>query len=87
MLTFEYDEEKSRLNLAKHGIDFLEAQRIWEDPDGLEIQAKFESERRFIFIGMIGRKHWSAIFTYRGENIRLISVRRSRERERDLYES
>jgi uncharacterized protein len=87
MGSFEYDEEKSRANLEKHGIDFLVAQELWNDPSALEIQARSESEPRFILIGLIRSKHWSAVFTYRGEYIRLISVRRSRAREIELYES
>ena len=87
MNRFEYDENKSRTNLEKHEIDFLVAQELWNDPSALEIQARSESEPRFILIGLISSKHWSAVFTYRGENIRLISVRRSRAREIELYES
>jgi uncharacterized protein len=87
MSFFEYDEDKSRANLEKHGIDFLVAQALWNDPNALEVQARSESEPRFILIGLIGNRHWSAVFTHRGENIRLISVRRARAREIELYES
>ena len=87
MSFFEYDEDKSRANLEKHWIDFLVAQALWNDPNALEVQARSESEPRFILIGLIGNRHWSAVFTHRGENIRLISVRRARAREIELYES
>lgn len=87
MLTFEFDEAKSRSNLAKHGIDFGDAQLLWDDPRLLEIPAKTEDEPRFLVIGLINGKHWSAVLTYRGTNIRLISVRRSRTEEVTLYES
>ena len=87
MSFFEYDEDKSRANLEKHGIDFLVAQALWNDPNALEVQARSESEPRFILIGLIGNRHWSAVFTHRGENIRLISVRRARARAIELYES
>lgn len=87
MIEFEFDEAKSRLNLDKHGIDFLEAQVLWKDPDLLEIQANCQDEPRFLVIGRIGVKHWSAVITYRKSAIRLISVRRSREKEVELYES
>ena len=87
MSVFEYDESKSLSNLEKHGIDFLAAQALWSDPDVLEIKAKSDDEERFIVIGLTQNKHWSAVITYRGENIRLISVRRSRKREVLLYES
>ena len=87
MLSFEFDREKSKSNYSKHGIDFIEAQQLWDDPDLLEIPAKITDEPRFLIIGKIKRKHWSAIITYRAEKIRLISVRRSRKEEVKLYES
>lgn len=87
MHSFEYDEDKSLANLEKHGIDFSTAQELWQDPYLLEIQAKFNDELRFLVIGRIQAKHWSAVITYRDNNIRLISVRRSRKREVELYES
>jgi uncharacterized protein len=87
MSDFEYDDDKSQANLEKHGIDFLDAQALWNDPDLLEIRAKSEDEPRFLVIGLIGQKHWSAVVTYRNGTIRLISVRRSRKREVELYES
>lgn len=77
---FEYDDEKSQENLEKHGIDFTEAQTLWNDPDLLEFQAKSDDEPRFLIIGCIDKKHWSAVVTYRNERIRLISVRRSRRK-------
>lgn len=86
-MEFEFDEAKSKANKAKHGINFMEAQVLWEDPDLLEIPARTEDEPRSIVIGRIGNKHWSAVITYRGERIRIISVRRSRKEERELYES
>lgn len=87
MHEFEFDDDKSKANLKKHGIDFYTAQELWKDPDLLEIQAISSGERRFIVIGRIGAKHWSAVITYRNERIRLISVRRSRRKEVALYES
>ncbi len=87
MIVFEFDAAKSQTNLLKHGINFIDAQQLWNDPMLLEIPAKTEDEPRFLMIGLIGTKHWSAVITYRGENIRLISVRRSRTEEVALYES
>ncbi|HEY9278177.1 MAG TPA: BrnT family toxin [Methylotenera sp.] len=84
---FEFDESKSQTNLLKHGINFVDAQNLWSDPRLLEIPAKTEDESRYLIIGLINRKHWSAVITYRGVNIRLISVRRSRTEEVALYES
>jgi uncharacterized DUF497 family protein len=83
---FEYDEAKSQANLAKHGIDFVEAQALWQDGNLLRIAARTTDEPRFIVIGMIGSKHFSAVVTYRGESIRIISVRRSRPKEVEAYE-
>ena len=87
MARFEFDEKKSSGNLAKHGIDFHDAQELWKDPDLLQFRAKSEDEERYLVIGRIEAKHWSAIITYRGESVRLISVRRSRKTEIELYES
>ena len=87
MALFEFDDAKSATNMAKHGIDFRAAQELWNDPDLLEIEAKSEEERRHLVIGRIGQKHWSAVVTYREDTIRIISVRRSRKREEELYES
>ena len=87
MEAFEFDESKSKANKDKHGIDFLEAKTLWEDPYLLEIRAKSDDEERFLLVGKIDDKHWSAVITYRGERIRLISVRRSRKAEVELYES
>ena len=87
MNEFEFDVNKSQANLTKHGIDFEAAQALWKDPYLLEIRAKSEGEPRFLLIGMISEKHGSAVVTYREERIRLISVRRSRKKEVDIYES
>ena len=86
-MEYEFDEQKSKVNKAKHGIDFIEAQTLWEDIDLLEIPARTDDEPRTIVIGRIVDKHWSAIITYRHEKVRIISVRRSRREERELYES
>lgn len=87
MITFEFDETKSQANLLKHGISFIDAQGLWDDPRLLEIPANTEDEPRYLIIGLIQNKHWSAIITYRSSNVRLISVRRSRTEEVLLYES
>jgi uncharacterized protein len=83
---FEFNEAKSRANKAKHGIDFVEAQALWQDDNLLRIGARLEDEQRFVMIGLIGGKHWSAVVTYRASAVRLISVRRSRAREVQAYE-
>ena len=86
-MDFEFDENKSESNRAKHQIDFVEAQELWEDSDRLEIPARTEDEPRFLVMGKIRKKHWSAVITYREERIRIISVRRARTEEVALYES
>ena len=85
-MKFEVDLLKSRSNGKKHGIDFEKAQMLWADPDRIQIPAKEIDEPRFMVIGKIDGKHWSAIFTWRDENIRIISVRRSRDEEIEIYE-
>jgi uncharacterized DUF497 family protein len=84
---FEYDPDKGAENKRKHGIDFKDAQRLWADSGLVEIPARTTDEPRWLLIGKIEEKHWSAIITRRGDNIRLISVRRSRDDEVALYES
>jgi uncharacterized DUF497 family protein len=84
---FEYDSEKSNSNKNKHGIDFDNAQALWKDPYLIEIPAKIMGEPRFVVIGKITDKHWSGVLTYRNGKIRIISVRRSRKEEIELYEN
>jgi len=85
-MEFEYDEAKSKGNREKHGIDFEQAQALWDDPDLLELPARTEDESRYIVIGRIDGKHWSGVLTYRSELVRIISVRRSRKEEVTIYE-
>lgn len=85
-MEFEFDLEKNNRNKEKHGIDFYEAQALWDDPDLIEIPAKTSDEPRLMVIGKIADKHWSGIITYRGAVVRIISVRRSREEEIKIYE-
>ena len=84
-MNFEFDAAKSKANREKHGIDFIEAQRLWEDEDRIEIPARTEDEPRYVLIAVHRQKLWSAFFTYRKGCIRLISVRRARKEERGLY--
>lgn len=85
-MDFECDERKSLSNLEKHGVDFVDAQALWLDPALLEIPARTDDEPRYLAIGVIDSKHWSADITYRGEIVGIISVRSSREEEVVLYE-
>jgi uncharacterized protein len=83
---FEFDVQKSDTNKAKHGINFIEAQALWDDPYYIEIPVETVDESRSLVIGKIGDKHWSGVITYRGQSVRIISVRRSRKEEVDIYE-
>lgn len=85
-MDFEFDARKSRSNRTKHGIDFTEAQQLWHDPDLIEVPARTTDEPRFLIVGKIGDVHWSAVITYRSDRVRIISVRRSRREEVELYE-
>jgi hypothetical protein len=85
-MDFEFDSSKSESNKQKHGIVFDEARALWDDPHLLEIEARSTDEPRFLVIGKIANKHWSAVVTYRRDKIRIISVRRSRREEVELYE-
>ena len=86
-MAFEFDTRKSASNKEKHGIDFFEAQALWHDDNRIEIPALTEDEQRVLVIGRISGVHWSAITTRRRERIRIISVRRSRRKELEIYES
>lgn len=84
-MRFEFDEVKSAANRAKHGIDFIEAQEIWTDPDRIETPARSLDEPRYQVLGRLGEILWSAFVTYRDETIRIISVRRARPEEEARY--
>jgi uncharacterized DUF497 family protein len=85
-MDFEYDTEKSARNAEKHGIDFEQAQALWGDDDAIEIPANSKDESRFAVMGKLRGRHWVAFVTYRGESIRIISVRRARRNEVEWYE-
>ena len=84
-MNFEFDPMKSAMNKVKHGIDFEEAQFLW-DGKTVWLPLSYPAETRHLVLGMIGKRHWSAIVTKRKNSVRIISVRRSRREERKLYE-
>jgi len=86
-MRFEFDNHKGESNRSKHGIDFPAAQALWEDSDRVEIPARTEDEPRIMVIGRIGNRVWSAVITYRGEAVRIISVRQASRKEVAIYES
>lgn len=85
-MEFQYDPAKSHANKDKYGVDFEEAQAIWRDDNRLEVIARVVGEPRFLMIGRIGEKLWTAVYTLRGLNVRLISVRRARDQESEGYD-
>ena len=84
-MEFEFDQAKSEANRLKHGIDFVQAQELWKDLYALQIRAKSDTEPRFALIARMEGKVWSVFFTERSSKIRIISARRSRTNEEDLY--
>ena len=84
-MIFEFDPDKGQANLEKHGIDFEQAQTLWRDPDGLDVPSKYPQECRRLKIAAREGKLWTAIYTAREGKVRIISVRRSRENERNAY--
>ena len=86
-MEFDFDPRKSDANKTKHGIDFVAAQALWDDPERIEIPARTEDEPRYLVIGRIGERHWSGIVAHRGERVRIISVRPARKEEIEIYES
>lgn len=86
-MKFEYDVDKSHYNKHKHGIDFIEAQNLWNDEDLIKVSTLFEKEERYLYIGKLNDKYWTAVATHRNKSIRIISVRRSRKQEVSAYES
>jgi uncharacterized protein len=86
-MNFEWDEQKNNANRDKHGITFETAKLLWLDESRIEIRAPHPVEERRILIARLHGKLWSAVYTVRREfTIRIISVRRSREKEAALYE-
>lgn len=86
MLEFEFDPAKIVANRQKHGIDCSDAQALWRDTHRIEVPARTTDEPRWMVIGLIDGRVWSAVVTYRGDSVRIISVRPSRESEVALYE-
>ena len=86
-MDFEFDPDKSQANQHKHEIDFTEVQDLWQDPMRIEVPARTVDEPRWLVIGQLAGKHWSAVVTYRNERIGIIFVRRARKEEVAIYES
>lgn len=85
-MSFEFDQHKSQSNKLKHGIDFIDAQALWADPNAIIVPVMTDPESRWIVVGRILNISWTAVVTFRGSNVRIISCRRSRKKELDAYE-
>ena len=85
-MEFEFDLLKSASNREKHGVDFDQAQELWQDPMRIEVPARTVGEPRWLVVGRMGGRHWSAVVTYREDRIRIIFVRLARDEEIEIYE-
>ncbi len=83
-IEFEFDSSKSLSNKEKHGIDFIEAQALWQSSH-FEFSLITDGEARWAVIGKILDIYWTAVITRRTLKIRIISVRRSRNEEKEVY--
>jgi len=86
-MSFEFDRDKSQVNVLKHGIDFARAQLLWDDPNLIEVQARSDDEPRSLVVAQLDGKLWPAVITVRDDRVRIISVRRARPAEVAIYES
>ena len=84
---FEFDSSKSESNKVKHGIDFYSARKLWIDVNRIEIPARWVDEPRFVLIATLEKDIWSAVITLRKNRIRIISVRKARDNEKEIYNS
>ena len=84
---YEWNEKKNESNKAKHKISFEEGISIFEDPYAHTEEAASTTEPRYVTLGTVKEKVWAAFYTFRDDNIRIISIRRARDKERKLYES
>jgi uncharacterized DUF497 family protein len=84
-MTFEWDDAKRQTNLAKHGIDFLDVTRLFDGRPVATTRSPNPDEERYLTIGIIDERFVTAIWTRRGETIRIISARRTRDAEKRHY--
>ena len=87
MNEFEWDENKRSINLQKHGIDFIDAVLVFDDPNRIELETIRNNEHRFITIGIVSGVIILVVYTHRKEKKRLISARCASAEERKYYES
>ncbi len=86
-MTYQWDPNKAKSNLKKHGVRFADAVSVFEDENAVTIEDEHESENRFITIGRdILLRILVVVYTFRGHIIRIISARKATARERKIYE-
>jgi len=85
MIEFEFDPEKSKANQLKHGLDFISAQQLWDDPWRVVIPTRCSDEKRWLMIANLEGLFWTTIYTMRDHRVRIISVRKSRDDEKEVY--
>ena len=82
---FEWDEAKRLWTLADRGLDFRDANLVFDGRPTIHVGARNADEERFASVAMIEGKCHTVIWTWRGENRRIISFRRSRDGEEKAY--
>jgi len=87
-VVYEWDEEKNRSNTRKHAIDFADAVLALEDDNAMTMRDQdVDEEDRFVTVGADALDRLLVVvYTWRGENIRVISARKATRRERATYE-
>jgi len=86
-MDYQWDPNKAKSNLKKHGVRFADAVSVFEDENAITIENEHESENRFITIGTdILLRILVIVYTFRGHIIRIISARKATARERKIYE-
>ena len=85
-MAFEWDERKRRINVKKHGIDFIDVPEMFDDDVIIIPDERFDyGEHRYIGIGLIKGRVVVVAYTERGDNIRIISVRKATKNEQNYY--
>lgn len=85
-MMYEWDETKRLINLEKHKLDFMDARLVFDGRPAIHAPSPKEGETRYISVALIGSKLYSVVWTWRGENRRIISFRRARHGEENAYQ-
>jgi len=87
MDNFEWDINKRKGNLEKHGVDFYDAIQVFSDPDRVEVVVVKNNEKRYKTLGLIHGLVMCVVYTKRNKKRRIILVRRANKSERKTYEA